>query len=465
MTMALSTGLISGMDTGTLISQLIAAEAAPRNALKTRVSTTQLAASAYRTINTTFLAVTAAAEALTSASLSDGRKATSTSTNATASATSTAVPGSKLTFAVLSLAKTQSLTSVGQWSSATADVRTQEPAWPIEVLKDGVSVGTVDVPAGATLSEAATAINAKGLGLRATVLQLDGGTFKLQLTSEASGSAGALVVKSATEDAVTAGSKFVAGNPGQDAKLDLGAGFYATSSTNTFSELMTGVSVTVNAESAAQVTIGVESDSDAVASKMSTLFEAINSALSAVKERTSNAKGSTAALKGDASMTMLTGRLLDAVSDAVGHLGSPATIGIELTREGLVTFDKAKFVTALKADPVMAEQMMSGGPAGPGLNKISGDADDTMAFTGLATRILDVTKAASNATTGSIVALATGKESLVQDMQKRIESWDLRLAKRKEMLTRQFTAMETALSSLRNQSTWLAGQISSLPTS
>jgi flagellar hook-associated protein 2 len=38
------------------------------------------------------------------------------------------------------------------------------------------------------------------------------------------------------------------------------------------------------------------------------------------------------------------------------------------------------------------------------------------------------------------------------------------LAKRKETLTRQFTAMETALSSLKNQSSWLAGQISSLPT-
>ena len=42
------------------------------------------------------------------------------------------------------------------------------------------------------------------------------------------------------------------------------------------------------------------------------------------------------------------------------------------------------------------------------------------------------------------------------------EAWT---AKRKETLTRQFTAMETALSSLKNQSTWLAGQINSLPSS
>ena len=51
-----------------------------------------------------------------------------------------------------------------------------------------------------------------------------------------------------------------------------------------------------------------------------------------------------------------------------------------------------------------------------------------------------------------------------KDITDRIDAWDLRLAKRKETLTRQFTAMETALSSLQNQSTWLAGQISQLPS-
>jgi len=52
----------------------------------------------------------------------------------------------------------------------------------------------------------------------------------------------------------------------------------------------------------------------------------------------------------------------------------------------------------------------------------------------------------------------------VKNYQDRIAAWDVRLAKRKEMLNRQFTGMETALSSLRNQSTWLAGQINSLPS-
>ena len=35
---------------------------------------------------------------------------------------------------------------------------------------------------------------------------------------------------------------------------------------------------------------------------------------------------------------------------------------------------------------------------------------------------------------------------------------------RKETLTRQFTAMETALGTLQNQSQWLSAQLASLPS-
>jgi flagellar hook-associated protein 2 len=213
------------------------------------------------------------------------------------------------------------------------------------------------------------------------------------------------------------------------------------------------------------VTVSVVSDPDSVATKVSALVDAVNAALTTTKSYTSNAPGSTAALKGDYSVTSLAGRLLDAVSRAVGDDGSPAKLGIELTRDGKVTFDKAKFLTALKADQTVAQRMIAGAPADNGPNGVVGGGDDVAAVTGLAGRLLSVAKAASDTTTGTLVAMANGQDSQAKDIQTRIEAWDLRLAKRKETLTRQFTAMETALSSLRNQSTWLAGQINSLPSS
>ena len=48
-------GLVSGMDTTSIISQLLPGRGRPADALKTKLSATQSAASAYRTVNTTFL--------------------------------------------------------------------------------------------------------------------------------------------------------------------------------------------------------------------------------------------------------------------------------------------------------------------------------------------------------------------------------------------------------------------------
>jgi len=457
-------GLVSGMDTTSLIKQLIQAEAAPQTALKARLNATQSAASAYRTVNTTFLAITAAAEALTSSALTTSRKATSSNPAVTASAAATAVSGSSLTFSVTALASTQTVVSKTQWAATTTDVRTVEPGWPIEILDSlGASKGTIDVPPGATLAEAVTAINDADLGVRAAILKV-GDSYRLQLTSETGGAAGGFVVKSATEDAVTAGSGFVQTSPGQDATLDLGGGLTASSSSNTFADLLAGVSVTVSKVDATPVTLTVSTDTDGVTGKVQTLVDAVNAALAEVKRATSNTTGSTATLKGDSSLTSLAGRLLDAVSAAVGADGSAARVGFQLTKDGKITFDKAKFTTALKDDPALAGRMVSGTPASLGVDGVVGGGDDVAGISGIAGRLLAVSKAASDATTGSIVALANGKESLAKDYQNRIAAWDLRLVKRKETLTRQFTAMETALSSLKNQSTWLAGQINSLPS-
>jgi flagellar hook-associated protein 2 len=472
MTMSVD-GLVSGMDTTSIIQQLLQAEANPQILLKQKLSAAQIEASAYRTVNTTFAAVRAAAEALTASSLSAARKVSSSIDSVTASAASTAVDGSSITFTVTGLAARQTVVSNGEWASLTADARvakdgsTAEPAWPLEIRNaDGTVRGTVTLAPGATLAQAVTAINDKKLGVQAAAVKVADGTYRLQITATATGAANAFELRSATETDLdgNVGSAFTSTSTAQDATIDLGGGVVATSSTNTFSDLLGGVAVTVSKQEADPVTVTVAQDADGVASKVQALVDAVNAALSTVKEKTNNDKGSTAALKGDYNLTSLSGKLLQAVSDAVGADGSPVKIGLQLSKDGkTVVFDKAKFTTALKDTPELATRMLSGRVASSGLDGIAGNADDVPAVTGIAGRLFDVAKAASDATTGSIVSLAKGKDSIATDLKNRIEAWDLRLVKRKETLTRQFTAMETALSSLKNQSTWLAGQINGLP--
>ena len=452
-------GLVSGLSTTDLINQLVSAEGAGQRALQTRLKSSESAASAYRTVNTTFLAISAAAGKLTPEAVAGARTASSSSATVTATTTAAATPGSSITFTVTGVAATHVETSASTWTSAAAPARDAEPAWPIEVYKlDGTLVGAIDIPAGATLTEAAQAITDAGKGVTASVVRLGTDKYALQLTSTTPGAAGSFYVKSQSETVDTAGSAFLTTSLGKDASIDLGGGVTASSPTNTFTDLMPGLSVTVSkADPAMPVTVSVGSDDQSVATNVKTLVDAVNAAITTVKTYSSNAAGSTAALRGDYSLTSLTGRLLQAVSDAVGSSGSPAQVGIQLTRDGQIAFDKDKFLTALKEKPELAQALVLGTA-----ESTAADGTTIPAVPGVAGRLLQVAKAASDAATGSLVSLATGQDSIARDLRQRIDAWDLRLEKRRETLTRQFTAMETALSSLKNQSTWLAGQLSAL---
>jgi flagellar hook-associated protein 2 len=450
-------GLVSGMDTTALITQLVQAEAAPQAALKTRLKTTELAASAYRTVNTTFAAVRAAAENMLKAESWTPTKASSSATTVSVNATNGAQPGS-LTFSVDRLATSHSL-MVRQpatvWTSETSPYGATEI-----VVRDEADVALspkIVVGGTGTLADAAAAINAAtAFKLSASVVQLDTGEAALRVTSQETGAA--------SKFSLTGPGTPTLSTIGVNAQISIGTDNPITvaSTSNTFSSVLPGATFTVTAKSPDKVTVTIASDPDGVAAKVQSLVDAVNSANSTVRKYTNNAKGSTEALKGDYSVSQLAGQLLDAVSFAVGEDGSPAQVGFQLSKDPKdpkIIFDKAAFLAALKDKPDLAQRMVAGAPAGT-----AADGTPVAAVTGLAARVLSVAKTASDSATGSLVKLAEGQDSMIKDITDRIEAWDLRLAKRREMLTRQFSAMETALSSLKNQSTWLAGQINSLPT-
>lgn len=452
-------GLVSGMDTTSIISQLMSVEAGPQNALKTKLTSTQSSASAYRTVNTTFLAITAAADASQAPDLWTTTKATSSSpANATASASSGALTGT-LTFSVTQLATTHAVSNrntAGTWTSATSAYG----ASSIEVFdKAGVSKGTLAIGGTQTVADAAAAINASSLGLSASVVQISATEVGLQVSSKTTGAD--------SEFSFTGAGTFSVNSQAQDATLSIGTSnpYTVSSPTNTFTGVLPGTTITATkADPLTPVTVSVVSDPSSVASKMQALVDAVNATIKTVKDYTSTATGSTAALKGDWSVSSLAGSLANAVSAAVGTDGSPAQVGFQLNKDGTVAFDKAKFIAALNNTPDLAKRMVLG-TAAADPDGVPGSGDEVAAVDGIAAKLRKVAVSASDATTGTLVSLANGQDSMIKDIKDRIAAWDLRLAKRKETITAQFTAMETALSSLKNQSSWLAGQISSLPHS
>src|SRR3954453_18967318 len=222
--MSVSTGLISGIDYDTMITQLMQVEANPRTLLKQKLAATQDDADAYRGVNTKFDALRSAAEALTKTATWASAKATSTSTDVVATAATSATPGTSATFAVTKLAQTHSMMTTGEWSSTTASVATGGPSWPLTITDGTGKTATVSLPASGTLSDAAAAINGAGLGVKASGVQLAADRFRLQFTATTGGAAGVFTV---TDSDGVANGGLVTATQGQNAELDLGNGVKA----------------------------------------------------------------------------------------------------------------------------------------------------------------------------------------------------------------------------------------------
>jgi len=452
--MSVSTGLISGMDTGSLITQLMQIEANPQTLLKTKLTDTQADATAYRAVNTKMDALRTAAEALTKTAAWAAAKATSSATTVTATAGADATPGS-LTFNVTSLASNHSVLSAGTWPTTGTSFGLGSP---LTVTKGGVTT-SIALKSGATLADAVSAINGSNSGLTATAVKTDAG-YRLQVGTTATGAASSFTLTSAGETT----AQFTLLTQGADATIHVGdatTGYDAVSSTNTFAELMRGTPITVS-QTGGPVTVSVASDPDAVATAVQTMVTAANAVLSSIKSYTSSAPGSTAVLKGDSTLRSLSSEVLDAVGYAIGN-GSAATAGLQLTRDGTLTFDKTVFTTKLQSDPALVQRLVNG-TAASNVDGIVGNTDDVVATPGVAQRLLALAKKATDSTGGTLTLLAKSQDTAASALTDQIADWDIRLALRKDNLTKQFTAMETALGTMQNQASWLSSQIASLPS-
>lgn len=451
-------GLASGLDTTSIISSLMKVEARPQDLLKTQLSATQAKATAYRAVNTRFDAIRSAAEALTAANLQAARSATSTTTSVTATATAAAPARGSVTFDVVQLASTQTVLSNRVFSSPSASVTDDgvQPSWPIQVVDaNGQVTDTIVVPSGSSLAEVANLISTSGYGLNATVVQVGSGEYRLKISADKEGTDGAFRIGLTAGDGSVDETAFTQTAPARGAVVDLGGGIQARSATNTFTGLIPGTSITVS-KAEFGVTVSTGTDTSAVTAKVKQLVDAVNGALGVIKGYTQSTAGATVAtLQGDQALTQLSAQVLSSVSSAIGGK-SAATIGLQLNKDGTIAFDASVFAAKLASDPTTVNAILSGTAAST-TNGVT-----TPAVKGIAGTLAALAKTASDSSTGTLVQLAKGRDSLADSLQDRIDAFDIRLAARQETLTKQFTALETALNTIKNQSSWLSSQIGQL---
>lgn len=449
-------GLASGLDTTTLITQLMQLEARPQVLLKNKVSESQTLVSALQQLNTRVATLGSAAEKAALPAAFNVFKATSSSTDVTTTAGSTASAGS-MDITVDRLAQNQ--------VSVTAAMTAWPDSPPVITVTGADGTATEITAATSSLDDMVTAINSSESGV--TALKVASGVnannepqYRLQLSSADAGASGAFTVHrgnaadtaagTATNLLTETGAAEV--RAAQDAQVTLWAGTAAaqavTSSSNMFSNLLPGVDVTAAKVSTDPVTISVGRDQAATTKTAKDLVDSLAGVLGYIATNssvtTSESTGSSVAraglFTGDSGVRGISARILSAATAPVDGR-SPSEFGITLTRTGSVEFDADKFGKALAEDPAAVQGMLSE----------------------IASRVAGVAKETSDKFDGAITLRIQGQESEVKELNTQVAEWDRRLETRRSTLERTYTNLEVQLSQLQSQGDWLTSQLANLP--
>ena len=458
-------GLASGVDTDAVVDQLMALERQQLTKYTYRQRAVTAEQTALRDIKAKLSALTTATQALRGGALwSDVQTVSSSDPAKVAVVTPDGmVPPASITMKVTALA-TGAQTRYGGWTPPAADTR----LW----LADGVGV---QLKAGATVQDAANAINATGKVAYAGVV--DG---KLVLTSRETGLA-------ARQPELREGADFLTGTAltpasaraGTNADLTVNGARDTTRATNDFWLEDQGVRVTLKGLTGATDVIVTATppqvDKTAIKDKLKSFVDAYNAVVTAVNAKTSEKRVQTPAIAldyekgvlfGDSGLNGILSAMRRTVTDPLGDLDDPATttvkeptslfmLGISTgkgangassadAKMGKLVIDDAKLDAAL-ADP-LAVKAFFGGRDG-----VEGFASVMEKLTG------ELTK-----TTGPLESRIKGADDRVDILTDTVTRAEERIAAKEKRLKAQFAAMEKAMGLSQSQSAWLSGQISSL---
>ncbi len=436
-------GLVSGLDTSSLVSQLMQVEAQTQTSIKAKLTAEQANVKTLQDLNAAFAALATSAADLAKATAWNPVSVTTSVGGAATTLVSTTAGANAVTGPLSFTVGRTALTH--QLSFATTAAKTDVVTSGSTLVRiDRLDGTTQDIDTGdGTLTGLVNALNASGTGVKASTVRLDDGSYRLQVTSVATGDDSDFTLTNLNGTDLLGGATARAG---RDAEITIGADT-VHSTTNTFTDIANGLSITLSPGIAAGTTVDLDvaQDTAGMTKTVKGIVDAINAALTKIDSLTAyNSTTKTSGpLAGDGSIRALRNSLLTSIYPTDGT--TLADAGIQLDRYGKLKFDEDKFATAYAADPAAVAARFTTG-----------------AVNGFAARVEAVAKGASDSVDGSITTSINGRNSSIRRMQDSIESWDARLSLRREALSKQFAAMEVALQQMNSQSNWLSSQLGSL---
>lgn len=463
-----STGLGSGLDISSLVSQLVSAESTPAtNRINKREAKLQTELSAVGMFKGALSEFRSSVFSLTLSSTFNSKVATSGNTSLFTASASYSATVASYNIKVNQLAQAHSL-------ELAAPVN-KDDQFNGGVLKISIGAGVsrdVVIENGSTLEQVAKAINdTSGIGVTATILN-NGDDRQLVLKSTATGvdntiniavtgadEVGKLSLASTfTYSGADAGMKQL--QEAQNASITIdGSNTATTSSSNTFlftSGSLSGISLEVKsvgadaAASTAKLDIGRSTTSaiDAV----SAFVKGFNNLVSAVKSLSSYDANTKQAgpLQGDAGVRSVNFQLRRMLGESFGEsaFNSLSSIGVEMQRDGALKFDSSKLKTALDTDPSGVSTLFTGAQASGGAAAVEGLGsrfkdylDNVLSSKGSLSSRLDTLNK-------NIAGLADERQAL-----------NLRIGKLQTRYLKQFSAMDALVGRLAGTSSFLSQQL------
>ncbi|AEI37481.1 MAG: flagellar filament capping protein FliD [Zymomonas mobilis subsp. pomaceae] len=360
-------GAGSGLDTSNLVDELVTATQAPQQATLDTASTkntNQISAlgtitSDLSTLNTSLSSLISGGSLLTQPTVSDSSVLTAT-----------AQTGSRLSNLSGSIVVKQ-LAQAETVSSASYDANKTFSAGSL-TFTNSYGSATVSIDAGSSLTDVATAINKKQAGFTATVLTQSSGSQQLMIT----GNTGAAYAYSVTGsdglsdinyDSSSNSGSMTANVVAQDAKLSYN-NVDVTRSSNSFSDLISGVSITLKSTSSQAVTLGSERQTSNVRQAVLNFVDAYNELYSdistntAVSSSSSSSTSASGVLANDAGVRTLKNSLNSMINQKLSSNGTYSTlgeIGVAINRDGTLTANTTQLDAALANDPDSVEALFN----------------------------------------------------------------------------------------------------------
>jgi flagellar hook-associated protein 2 len=314
----------------------------------------------------------------------------------------------------------------------------------------------ITVEATDTLASVRDKINAAGGGVSASIIN-DASGARLMMRSTATGEANGFRT-TVTGGGTLAGLAYdpsagiASPNPVQDAANARATinGVAVSSSTNTLTDVLDGVSLTVNAVTSGPVTINVASDTASMKKTLQDFATAYTdlTKLIATDTRYDATAKKGGPLQGDGAVVSLQSRLramLGASSGASTAFARLSDAGFELQRDGSLTANSTKLDNALVNLPQLQRLFANSSTTDPTLDGFG------KRFRLMADEVLGVS--------GSLTARSDGLNSKLQRNKKNQDAMTDRLAQTQARLTAQYTALDAKLGSLNSLSSYMTQQV------